>query len=48
MELDLSRELERLAGKGQSLHPGDSEVPRGFEKLVEEYYKTLARLRPEQ
>ncbi len=48
MELGLSRELGRLAGKGQFLHPGEGEVPRGFEKLVEEYYKALARMRPRQ
>ncbi|NWG12327.1 MAG: hypothetical protein HXY20_02195, partial [Acidobacteria bacterium] len=48
MELALGRELGRLAEKEQLLYPGGSEVPRGFERLVEEYYKALARALPKQ
>ena len=46
LELDLSREIGRLGRKDQYLHPGGGEIPRGFEKLVEEYYKALARSNP--
>jgi phage anti-repressor protein len=46
VELDLGRELGRLARKGQYQQADDNDVPQDYRKLVEEYYKALARGKP--
>ena len=43
LELDLNRELSRLNQKDKYYYAEDSEAPAGYKKLVEEYYKTLAK-----
>jgi len=43
LELDLSRELARLTQKDKFLYPDDNEAPNIYRRLVEEYYKALAR-----
>lgn len=46
VELDLGRELGRLARKGQYQQADDNDAPQDYRKLVEEYYKALARGKP--
>ena len=43
VEIDLSRELARVAQSDKYLYAEDSEVPSNYRKLVEEYYKALAK-----
>jgi len=45
LELDLSRDLARLAQKDSYLYAEENEAPSSYRKLVEEYYKALARIR---
>jgi hypothetical protein len=46
VEIDLSRDLARLIQKEKFLYADDDEAPSAYRKLVEEYYKALARGRP--
>jgi len=46
VELDLSRELAQLVQKEKYFYSDDNEAPARYKKLVEEYYKTLARGKP--
>jgi hypothetical protein len=43
VELDLSRDLSRLTQKEKYFYSDDSEAPSSYKKLVEEYYRALAR-----
>jgi len=43
VELDLSRDLARLIQSDKYFYAEDSEVPASYKKLVEEYYKSLAK-----
>ncbi len=43
VELDLSRDLSRLTQKDKYFYSDDSEAPSSYKKLVEEYYKALAK-----
>ena len=45
MELDLGRDLERAIQSDKFLYAEDSEVPNSYKKLVEEYYKSLAKVK---
>jgi hypothetical protein len=45
VELDLSRDLSRLTQKDKYFYSDDSEAPGSYKRLVEEYYKALARER---
>ena len=42
IELELSRELQVLIGKENIRSAADEEIPAGYKKLVEEYYKKLS------
>ena len=46
VELDLGRERDRLVGKSQYQQADDNDAPQDYRKLVEEYYKALARGKP--
>ncbi len=46
VELDLSRESDRLTEKDKYFYAEDSETPAKYKRLVEEYYKALARIKP--
>jgi hypothetical protein len=46
LELDLSRDLARLTGKEKYFSSEDNEAPSGYKRLVEEYYKALAKGNP--
>jgi Xaa-Pro aminopeptidase len=46
VELDLSRELDRLTQKDKYFFSEDNEAPANYRKLVEEYYKALAKGKP--
>lgn len=43
LELDLSRDLSILTDREKYLSAEDNEAPSSYQKLVEEYYKALAR-----
>ncbi len=43
LELDLNRELSRLTQKEKYFYAEDSEAPSDYRKLVEDYYKALAK-----
>ncbi len=43
LELDLNRELSRLTQKEKYFYAEDSEAPSSYRKLVEDYYKALAK-----
>lgn len=45
VELDLTRELERLMKKDRYFLAEDNEAPERYRKLVEEYYKSIAKSR---
>ncbi len=45
MELDLSRDLARVIQSDKFLYAEDSEVPNSYKKLVEEYYRSLAKVK---
>jgi len=47
VELDLNRELSRLTQKEKYFYAEDSEAPSSYKKLVEEYYKALAKGKPQ-
>ena len=42
IELELSRELQVLIGKENIRSAADEEIPAGYKKLVEDYYKKLS------
>lgn len=43
LELDLARDLDRLNQKDKYFFAEDNEAPGNYQKLVEEYYKSLAK-----
>jgi hypothetical protein len=43
MEMNLSREYDKLNQKDKYFYSEDSEAPANYKKLVEEYYKALAK-----
>jgi hypothetical protein len=43
VELGLVRDLSRIAPKEKYFYAEDSEAPSSYKKLVEEYYRALAR-----
>jgi hypothetical protein len=45
IEFDLARELERLNKTDRYFFAEDNEAPSGYQKLVEEYYKSIAKSR---
>ncbi len=45
VELDLNRDLSRIAQTDKYFYAEDNEVPASYKKLVEEYYKALARVK---
>jgi hypothetical protein len=45
IETDLSTDLARLTQKDKFLYADDSDAPAAYRRLVEEYYKALARVR---
>jgi hypothetical protein len=46
VELELDRERDRLAGRSRFQQADENDAPQDYRKLVEEYYKALARARP--
>ena len=46
VELDLSRALELLLAKENIRSAREDEIPQGYQKLVEEYYKKLSAPTP--
>ncbi len=47
LELDLNRELSRLTQKEKYFYTEDNEAPGNYRKLVEDYYKALAKSKPQ-
>jgi hypothetical protein len=43
VEFDLARDLERLNQRDQYFFAEDNEAPSDYQKLVEEYYKSIAK-----
>ena len=43
LESDLARDLDRLNRDEKYFFSGDNEAPAGYRKLVEEYYKSIAK-----
>ena len=43
VELDLARDLERMNQIDKYFLAGDNEAPSNYQKLVEEYYKSIAK-----
>jgi hypothetical protein len=43
VELDLAKELDRLTQKDKSFFVEDNEAPSTYQKLVEEYFKAIAK-----
>jgi hypothetical protein len=43
VELGLARDLDRLSRNEEYLSSGDDEAPAGYRKLVDEYYRSIAR-----
>jgi len=48
IELELSRELQLLLAKENIRSAQEDEIPQGYQKLVEEYYKKLSNPNPKQ
>jgi hypothetical protein len=46
LEVDLSRDLARLQQKEKYFYSDDNEAPTNYKKLVDEYYKSLAKGKP--
>jgi hypothetical protein len=46
MELNLSREYDKSNQQEKYFYAEDNEAPANYKKLVEEYYKALARIKP--
>jgi len=46
VELELSRTLELLLAKENVRSAQEEEIPAGYKKLVEEYYKKLSNTKP--
>ena len=47
VEFALTRDLERLTRKDRYFFAEDSEAPTDYRKLVEEYYKAIAKGEPQ-
>ncbi len=45
VELDLSRDLARVLQSDKYFYADDSDAPASYKKLVEEYYKALAKIK---
>jgi hypothetical protein len=45
VESDLARDLDRLCQKDRYFFSEDNEAPAAYQKLVEEYYKAIAKSR---
>jgi hypothetical protein len=45
VELDLSRDLSRVIQNDKYFYADDSDAPASYKKLVEEYYKALAKIK---
>jgi len=45
VELDLARDLQRSLQNDKFFYAEDSEVPASYKKLVDEYYKSLAKVK---
>jgi len=45
VELDLARDLQRSLQNDKFFYADDSEVPASYKKLVDEYYKALAKVK---
>jgi hypothetical protein len=43
IEFDLARELERLNRTDKYLYAEDNQAPGSYQKLVEEYYRSIAK-----
>ncbi len=43
VEFDLVRDLDRINQKEKYLFAEDNEAPAAYQKLVEEYYKAIAK-----
>jgi hypothetical protein len=43
VEFDLARELDRLNQQDKYFFAEDNEAPGNFQKLVEEYFKAIAK-----
>ena len=43
VEMDLGRDLARLLQKEKYFYSDDNEAPSSYKRLVEEYYKSLAK-----
>jgi len=43
VELDLARDLEKLSQKDKYFFAEDNEAPGAYRKLVDEYYKSIAK-----
>ena len=48
VELELSRSLQLLLAKENIRSAQEDEIPQGYQKLVEEYYKKLSNPNPKQ
>jgi len=46
IELELSRNLQLLLAKENIRSAQEDEIPQGYQKLVEEYYKKLSNPNP--
>src|SRR5439155_7413251 len=46
VELDLGRDLSRIVQKEKYFYSDDNDAPTNYKRLVEEYYKSLARGKP--
>jgi hypothetical protein len=45
VEFDLARDLDRMRQKDSYFFSEDNEAPAAYQKLVEEYYKAIAKSR---
>jgi hypothetical protein len=43
VELGLARDLDRLSRNEEYFLSGDDEAPASYRKLVDEYYKSIAK-----
>lgn len=46
VEADLARDLSRLTQKDKYFYSDDNQAPSSYKKLVDEYYKALAKGKP--
>jgi hypothetical protein len=45
VELDLARDLQRSLQNDKFFYADDNEVPASYKKLVDEYYRALAKVK---